>query len=216
MEGDVGQPGPADRGVHGGSEGTRGPSHRASSVHSSGGRARAQRAARKSKPPPPPGGRSKDVVALVALAAAVFLAGWLALRSHGPFAARWSDGTRLFASETGSGVRHAVWDAPELVAGLESEAADPTLSRDGRWLVFANGGRGLDADLYLAERIDGRLSPAEPLTALNTPSDEVAPAFGDGALYFASDRPGGVGGLDLWRAPFADGVFGTPERLAPG
>jgi hypothetical protein len=51
---------------------------------------------------------------------------------------------------------------------------------------------------------------------LNTSADELAPAFAEGALLFASDRPGGHGGLDLWRAPYSDGVFGPAEPLPPG
>jgi tetratricopeptide (TPR) repeat protein len=33
-------------------------------------------------------------------------------------------------------------------------------------------------------------------------------------LFFASDRPGGAGGLDLWKAPIKEkGILGTPEPL---
>ena len=32
-------------------------------------------------------------------------------------------------------------------------------------------------------------------------------------LLFASNRPGGAGGLDLWRARYDRGVFEAPERL---
>src|SRR5262249_13642424 len=55
--------------------------------------------------------------------------------------------------------------------------------------------------------------PAQRLAALDSPADELAPGFGGGWLYFASDRAGGAGGLDLWRASFAEGVTGEPEHL---
>jgi hypothetical protein len=53
-----------------------------------------------------------------------------------------------------------------------------------------------------------------PLAALNTTADEWPPAFRGDALYFASDRSGGVGGLDSVRATYADGAFGTVRALA--
>lgn len=33
-------------------------------------------------------------------------------------------------------------------------------------------------------------------------------------MYFASDRPGGVGGTDLYRVSYDNGVWGTPENVA--
>ena len=38
---------------------------------------------------------------------------------------------------------------------------------------------------------------------------------GEDLMYFASTRPGGQGGWDLWRIQKADGVWGEPENLGP-
>ncbi len=56
--------------------------------------------------------------------------------------------------------------------------------------------------------LKGAWSKPEPLTALNNPDGprgDMAPSISpDGLrLYFASDRPGGKGGLDLWAIPTA-------------
>ncbi|MEE8468270.1 MAG: hypothetical protein V3T22_07430, partial [Planctomycetota bacterium] len=47
----------------------------------------------------------------------------------------------------------------------------------------------------------------------NTEADECAPCFSGGALYFASDRLGTAGGLDLYRARYDHGLFEVAERL---
>ena len=95
-----------------------------------------------------------------------------------------------------------------------------TVSPDGRWIVWGSrdreGGAG-GGDLWRAELIDGRWQDPQPLS-LNSPGEDLDPAFAaDGRwLYFASDRKGGAGGLDLYRAPVgADGSVGPQERL-PG
>ena len=137
-------------------------------------------------------GRSKDLVATAALTGALGLGGFLYLRAHGFLGEHWTDGARRFASETENVVRHAVWDQPERWSEL-GQASDPTLSPDGRWLVFASGARGLNVELFVAEMVDGVPAEPRPLSALNSPSDELAPAFGDDGLYFASDRAGGAG-----------------------
>jgi len=65
---------------------------------------------------------------------------------------------------------------------------------DKRWGIFRSSGSGQS------------WSSPEPLLALNhpdAPKGDMSPALShDGArLYFASDRPGGKGGLDLWVVP---------------
>lgn len=52
---------------------------------------------------------------------------------------------------------------------------------------------------------------------VNTPSNDGCPIISpDGDyLYMASNRPGGQGGLDIWRAPRSGGGWGAPENLGP-
>lgn len=92
---------------------------------------------------------------------------------------------------------------------------------DGQRIVWGStdrpGGAG-GWDLWQA-RLDGkRWVDAQPL-AINSTDKDFDPLFSaDGRwLYFFSNRPGGQGGDDLWRAPVqADGGFGTPQNLGAG
>jgi Tol biopolymer transport system component len=78
----------------------------------------------------------------------------------------------------------------------------------------------MSEDLYLGERA----STADPfqfvrrIDELATSGRDTGGSFADGArtLYFASQRTGGLGGLDLWSASRPDGTsnFGTPAHLA--
>ena len=85
------------------------------------------------------------------------------------------------------------------------EEAHPALSSDGLTLVFASdrpGGYG-GMDLYRADFLGGRWSqPVNLGEAVNTPGNEAFPfVHADGAVYFASDGRGGLGGLDLFVLP---------------
>lgn len=52
---------------------------------------------------------------------------------------------------------------------------------------------------------------------LNTASNDGCPILSpyDDALYIASNRAGGQGGLDIWRAPRSGDGWGTPVNLGP-
>jgi len=72
-----------------------------------------------------------------------------------------------------------------------------------------------DYDLYAAPLTDAGAGDAVRIDALSTPFDEGSPGVsptGD-FLYFASNRPGGAGGFDLYRARIVDGSFRPVERL---
>ena len=52
---------------------------------------------------------------------------------------------------------------------------------------------------------------------VSTAFDESYPCFvADGSLYFSSDRPGGLGEYDVWRAQrLPDGSYAEPVNLGP-
>lgn len=96
-----------------------------------------------------------------------------------------------------------------------------SVAPDGQRIVWASRGRA-DAvgsiDLVQADLVDGRWQAVAPL-ALNTSGRDAAPMFsGDGRwLYFVSDRKGGFGGDDLYRAAvLTDGGYGAPENMGSG
>lgn len=75
-----------------------------------------------------------------------------------------------------------------------------------------------DYDLFAVDLADGLpSSPVRPLDALNTAHDEGTPAISPAGdfLYFASDRPGSLGGLDLFRARLIDRRPLPPDNLGP-
>lgn len=161
----------------------------------------------------------KNVVIVLSLVAAGFFAAWLRFRPYLGTEGRYTDGVRQYDSIVEEPLRYALWDAPEQLppeVNTDAHESRPALSHDGRWLVFVAGELGLNAELWLAEMRDGRPRDARPLYELNTPEDDLAPAFARDALYFASNRAGGAGGLDLYAAPYADGELGPAVRLEGG
>ncbi len=106
------------------------------------------------------------------------------------------------------------WQTPEVVAELPGPVQGRvTALPDGR-LVYGRSTADGTSDLVVWDPQRPAVPP-EPAYGLNTEHNELAPALGpDGRFYFASDRPAGVGGYDLYVAPWGAGGFGTPLPLA--
>jgi Tol biopolymer transport system component len=125
----------------------------------------------------------------------------------------------------------APWGPPVNLGPNINSAADersPTLSDDGRRLYFSSlgrGGCGL-ADLFVAARDtrdDLGWRPAENLGCdVNSRFGDAGPALfedrasGATTMYFASSRPGGPGGFDIYQSQRRAGEsrFG-PATLVP-
>ncbi len=113
------------------------------------------------------------------------------------------------------------WSSPEVApfSGQYSDA-DPFITPDGSQLYFisrrpAAGKSGQDTDIWVMERTPSGWSEPRNLGApINSEGDEWYPTMTqDGTLYFGSDRPGGKGATDLYRARRTDGGYATPENL---
>jgi len=161
----------------------------------------------------------KNLVIAGALLAAGFFAAWLRFRPYLGTEGTFTDGVQTFDAAGLDRVRYAIWESPEPLPGEVNSPENerkPALTPDGRHVVFTVGERGLGLDLWIADLVDGRAIAPRPLSAVNSPSDDLAPAFSGDRLWFASNRPGSDGGLDLWTALYDRGAFGPPERVGGG
>ncbi len=113
---------------------------------------------------------------------------------------------------------HAERFAPGIASTRYSEIR-LTLSPDGHTALWFSrdrpGGAG-GYDIWVSRLQRGKWSVARP-APFNTPGRDFDPAFtADGRfVLFCSDRPGGLGGDDLYRVPVQALRFGVAENLGP-
>ncbi|MCA6363591.1 MAG: OmpA family protein [Bacteroidetes bacterium] len=99
----------------------------------------------------------------------------------------------------------------------------PTLTIDNKHLYYTitkNGTEGPNTDLYTCDYANGEWSEIRPLgERVNDPVwwDSQPTVSADGnIIYFASNRPGGQGGIDIWMTQKdASGQWGVPVNLGP-
>lgn len=107
------------------------------------------------------------------------------------------------------------------VVSTKANEVRGTVAPDGQRIVWGSTDRSGGAggwDLWQASLREGRWQDPTPL-AVNSSANDFDPFFSpDGRwLYFFSNRKGGQGGDDLYRAAVkADGSFGPAENLGPG
>jgi hypothetical protein len=108
--------------------------------------------------------------------------------------------------------------------GDKATAVDMAVSPDGTALYFlgeyphehATGKPG--PDIWVSRRVNGELTTAQVVPPpVSTGSSEVYPVVvADGSLYFSSNRPGSLGGGDVYRAQrLPDGRFAEPVNVGP-
>ncbi|RIV72584.1 OmpA family protein [Flagellimonas aequoris] len=93
----------------------------------------------------------------------------------------------------------------------------PTISPDGHKMYFVSdrpGGFG-QTDIYVVNIMEnGGFSEPENLgRSVNTSAKEMFPYITDNALYFSSNRPMSLGGLDVYKSDYSNGVFSVGINL---
>ena len=109
---------------------------------------------------------------------------------------------------------------PEPLNSHGNEGAQ-TISHDGRIVIFTACGRNNEptgCDLYMSVRHGDRWGRPRNLGApVNSVYWESFPSLSiDGyTLYFASNRSGGYGGIDIWYCTLEEGRWSKPRNMGP-
>lgn len=97
------------------------------------------------------------------------------------------------------------------------DIGQPSVSSDGKYLFFASnmpGGQG-GSDLFYCELVNGEWSvPVNLGPGVNSTGSENFPYYHpSGRLFFTSDRPGGIGNLDIYSTTLRNGKWDEPVLL---
>jgi outer membrane protein OmpA-like peptidoglycan-associated protein/Tol biopolymer transport system component len=110
---------------------------------------------------------------------------------------------------------------PGAPLNTEDNESYPTFTADGQYVFYVRCGArpdGGSCDIYFA-RFDGNTweSPKNLGPPVNTGAFESQPCISpDGrTLYFVSNRPGGMGGTDIWKSNYINGKWSSPINLGP-
>ena len=118
------------------------------------------------------------------------------------------------------------WDSARMVESPISlysyNDGATSISPSGKYLFFTScerpGGYG-NCDIWFASKNEtGFEKPRNMGAKINTPGKDIQPSIsGDGrTLYFASNRKGGYGGLDIWMSSLQDDYsWSEPKNLGP-
>lgn len=100
--------------------------------------------------------------------------------------------------------------------------ADPFITSDGTLYYISNrpenaNDTSADYNIWRVHPLpDGSWSSPEYVEGVNTDSTEYYVSVAkNGNLYFASNRDGGLGGLDLYMSEIVNGAYSAPKNLGP-
>ncbi|HLU17759.1 MAG TPA: hypothetical protein VKZ76_06895 [Edaphocola sp.] len=117
------------------------------------------------------------------------------------------------------------WQVPQNLGPSINTAGDeiaPAIAADGKTLFFSSDGRpGLGGfDIFVSQlKSDSSWSQAQNLgQPVNSPYDELCGAvtISGSSLFMASNRPGGYGGFDIYRAEIPEPFLPKPMTLVYG
>ena len=162
--------------------------------------------------------KERIVVTLVVLGVSLFL-GWLYCYLRPDTWHYYTDESTFRHLAKDVDPRFVLWEESRVLPGTfntASESSAPVVSPDGAHMVFTRGLAESNANLYVS-KWDGRAwGEPGPMRALNSRFNELDPSFSkDGKyLFFATDRPGGPGGFDIWVSRWDGAEYAWPVPLS--
>ena len=116
------------------------------------------------------------------------------------------------------GATTADFTNPRTVANVDTAASEtgPYLARDGMTMYFVRTVGSRQTVLRAVQSALGNFASPSVVSELDGPTNDSAPVLaGDGlTLYWGSDRPGGLGDVDVWQAQRTS-TTATFGKLAP-
>jgi hypothetical protein len=85
--------------------------------------------------------------------------------------------------------------------------------RNGNFDIFLHS---KPAETTVMQWFDQPFSASVPVDSINSASNEKCPQLLRDIMVFASDRPGGLGGFDLYYSIFRKGKWSSPVNMGPG
>ncbi len=110
------------------------------------------------------------------------------------------------------------WKVPQPIESINTTGHDAVMniSHDGQKIyIYRNISLG-NGDIYVSKLSGSEWGKPELIKGINSKAWEgsVCLSPDESIIYFASERPGGLGGKDIWFAmKQADGSWGTPKNL---
>jgi tetratricopeptide (TPR) repeat protein len=114
----------------------------------------------------------------------------------------------------------STWSEPKSISSVNGKGEDAAISvsPDGQTLFTFFSTEKNEGDIYVSKLNGSEFTKPEPLNKnINSESWEGSCSMSaDGHyLYFASERPGGLGGRDIWVSEKENGDWGIPKNLGP-
>lgn len=97
---------------------------------------------------------------------------------------------------------------------LNQDSAYFSSDKEGNYDIFMR--RRYKEDAELSSWFDSTYSKVSKVDSLNSSSDDKFPFVYRKVMVFASNRPGGLGGYDLYYSLFKNGKWNSPVNFGPG
>lgn len=134
--------------------------------------------------------------------------------------------SKIYKSRRSGGVWGEGQEYDETLNGINGHVGNPAISPDGKTMYFtvcnpsSENVAEMICEIYTAQMGAGGWEKARKASDLNESGyTSTHPTFADHdrreVIYFASDRPGGRGGMDIWFSTVTNGRISRPRNAGP-